>query len=58
MPEKIALSRIHIGPEQKKPAALFYIQRILLVLVVVLLVITVVWFIPGFIRKTRLLKKK
>lgn len=58
MPEKIAQSKIHIGPEQKKPAALFYIQRILLILVVVLLVITVVWFIPGFFRKSRLLKKK
>jgi nitrate/TMAO reductase-like tetraheme cytochrome c subunit len=58
MPEKIARSKVHIGPEQKRPAALFYIQRILLILVVVLLVITVVWFIPGFIRKSRLLKKK
>jgi len=58
MPEKIARSKVHIGPEQKRPAALFYIQRILLILVVVLLAITVVWFIPGFIRKTRLLKKK
>jgi hypothetical protein len=58
MPEKIAQSKVHIGPEQKKPAALFYIQRILLILVVVLLVITVVWFIPGFFRKSRLLKKK
>ena len=58
MPEKIAQSKVHIGPEQKKPATLFYIQRILLILVVVLLAITLVWFIPGFIRKTRLLKKK
>jgi hypothetical protein len=58
MPEKIAQSKIHIGPEERRPAVLFYVQRILLVLVVVLLVITVVWFVPGFIRKTRLLKKK
>lgn len=58
MPEKVAKSQIHIGPEQKKPAALFYIQRILLILVALLLAITVVWFVPGFIRKTRLIKKK
>lgn len=58
MPEKIARSKIHIGPEQKKPAALFYVQRILLVLVVVLLAITVLWFIPGFIKRFRLLRKK
>ncbi len=58
MPEKIAQSKIHIGPEQKKPAALFYVQRILLILVVVLLAFTVLWFVPGFIKKTRLLKKK
>jgi nitrate/TMAO reductase-like tetraheme cytochrome c subunit len=58
MPEKIARSKIHIGPEQKKPAALFYIQKILLVLVLILLAFTVLWFIPGFIKKTRLLKRK
>ncbi|MGB7295468.1 MAG: cytochrome c3 family protein [Candidatus Aminicenantales bacterium] len=58
MPEKIAQSKIHIGPEQKQPAALFYVQRILLVLVVILLAITVLWFVPGFIRKFRLLRRK
>jgi len=58
MPEKIARSKVHIGPEQKKPAALYYLQKILLILVLFLLAITVIWFVPGFIRKTRLLKKK
>ena len=58
MPEKIATAKIHIGAAQKNPAALFYIQRALLILVIVLLLITVLWFIPGFIRKTKLLNKK
>lgn len=58
MPEKIAQSKIHIGPEQKQPAALFYVQRILLVLVVILLAITVLWFVPGFIKRFRLLRRK
>jgi nitrate/TMAO reductase-like tetraheme cytochrome c subunit len=58
MPEKIARSKIHIGAEQKKPLALFYVQRVLLILVAVLLAATVIWFVPGFYKKTRLFKKK
>jgi len=57
MPEKIANSKIHIGPDEKSSGALYTIQRILLILVLVLLGITVLWFVPGFIRKLRLLKK-
>jgi hypothetical protein len=57
MPEKIATAKIHIGAAQRNPAALFYIQRVLLILVIIVLIITVLWFIPGFIKKTRLLKK-
>ncbi len=58
MPEKIASAKIHIGPEEKNPPALFYLQRVLLILVIALLAITVVWFIPGFVKKARLLKRK
>jgi hypothetical protein len=58
MPASIANAKIHIGPGQRTPAALYYIQKILIILVVVLLGITVLWFVPGFIKKTRLLKKK
>jgi hypothetical protein len=57
MPEKIALSKIHIGPSSKISPALFFIQRVLIILVFILLFITIVWFIPGFIRRARLLKK-
>jgi hypothetical protein len=57
MPARIATAKIHIGPEQKNPKALFYVQRVLLILVAVLLVFTVVWLVPGFIKKIRLLKK-
>jgi hypothetical protein len=57
MPEKIASAKIHIGPGSKTPPALFFVQRFLVILVFILLFITVAWFIPGFIRKTRLLKK-
>ena len=57
MPEKIASSKVHVGPGSKISPALFFIQRVLVILVFITLFITVVWFIPGFIRKTRLLKK-
>ncbi|HCS49403.1 MAG TPA: hypothetical protein DIW61_14585 [Candidatus Aminicenantes bacterium] len=57
MPEKIASSKIHIGPESKASPALFFIQRVLIILVISLLFITVVWFIPGFVRKAKLLRK-
>lgn len=57
MPEKIASSKIHIGPDSKTSPPLFIVQRVLVILVLALLFITVVWFIPGFIRKTRLLRK-
>ena len=57
MPEKIASSKIHIGPESKASPVLFFIQRVLIILVVILLFITVVWFIPGFVRKAKLLRK-
>jgi hypothetical protein len=58
MPEKIATAKIHIGPEERNPPALFYLQRILLILVIILLAVTVIWFVPGFIKKARLLKRK
>lgn len=57
MPEKIASSKIHVGPGSKISPLLFFIQRLLVILVFILLFITVVWFVPGFIRKARLLKK-
>jgi len=57
MPEKIATAKIHIGAAQKNPATLYYIQRILLALVVLALIITVLWFVPGFIKKMKLLRK-
>ncbi len=57
MPEKIATAKIHIGAAQKNPPSLFYIQRILLVLLIAVLVVTVLWFIPGFVKRISLLKK-
>lgn len=57
MPEKIASSKIHVGPESKISPLLFFIQRLLIILVFILLFITVVWFVPGFVRKAKLLKK-
>jgi hypothetical protein len=57
MPEKIASAKIHIGPDEKTSPALYYVQRVLLFFVLVLLAITILWFIPGFIRKRRLLKR-
>jgi hypothetical protein len=58
MPARIASAKIHIGAAQKTTPALYYVQKILLILVILLLAVTLLWFVPGFIRKTRLLKKK
>lgn len=58
MSDKIASARIHIGAEAKNPPVLFHVQRILLILVVITLIITVLWFVPGFIKKAKLLKRK
>jgi hypothetical protein len=57
MPERIAASKIHVGPGSKSSPALSFVQRFLLILVLIVLLITIVWFVPGFIRKARLLKK-
>ncbi len=58
MSQRIASAKVHIGAEAKNPPALFYVQRILLILVVIALTITLLWFIPGFIRKAGLLRRK
>ncbi len=58
MPGKVASAKIHIGSDRKTSPVLFYIQRILLILVLILLAITILWFIPGFIRKRDLLKRR
>lgn len=54
MPETIASSKIHVGPDSQISPALFFVRRILIILDVIALFITVVWFIPGFIKKLRL----
>lgn len=58
MPETIASARIHIGPDPDTSPGLFLVQRILLVLVLIALSLTVVWFIPGFIRKSKLIRRR
>lgn len=58
MPEKIAESNIHIAASQKRSGALYYVQQILLWFVFIAVVITILWFLPGFIKKRKLLKKK
>lgn len=58
MPEKIAESKIHIAMSQKKSGSLYYIQQALIWVVFVVAVITIVWFVPGFLKKIKLLRKK
>ena len=58
MPEKIADSKIHIAMSQKKSGVLFYIQQVLVWVIFAAAVITIVWFVPGFLRKIKLLRKK
>jgi len=57
MPEKIAESKIHIAISQKKSGAPYYFQQILLWTIFVIGIITIFWFVPGLIRKRKLLKK-
>ncbi len=58
MPARIADAKIHIGPGDKSSGALYTTQKILVILVLVFLGITVLWFVPGFIKRVRLLGKK
>jgi hypothetical protein len=58
MPAKIALAKIHVDVGLRKSGVLFWVQTILLGLILLVTLITLLWFIPGFIRKARLLKKR
>ena len=58
MPDKIAESKVHIAISQKKSGAIYYIQQVLIWVVFAAAVITIAWFVPGLIRKTRLFRRK
>lgn len=58
MPAKIATAKIHVDIGVKRSGLLFWVQAILLGLILLVTFITLVWFIPGFIRKARHLKKR
>jgi hypothetical protein len=58
MPEKIAGSKIHVGASQEKRGVLYYIHRLLLWVVFAAALITIIWFLPGFIKKIKLLKNR
>lgn len=57
MTDKIANSRIHIDIGQKKSGVPYYVQQVFLWIVFITAVITVVWFVPGFIKKIKYLKR-
>jgi hypothetical protein len=57
MSEKISQAKIHRDIDQKKSGAPYYIQQILIWVLLAAIIITIIWFTPGFIRKTKLLKK-
>lgn len=58
MPESVARTKIHVGPSASRRGVLFYLERILLVLVILTIFITLIWFIPGFIHRLRRFKGK
>lgn len=58
MPAKISQAKIHVETGQKRSGVLYWVQNIFLGLIVLAAVLTFIWFIPGFIKKARLLKKK
>lgn len=53
MPETIARAKIHVGISASTRGIPFYLERFLVILVLITAVITVLWFIPGFIRRGR-----
>jgi hypothetical protein len=58
MPEKIKNSKIHSVMSQNKSGAPYYVQKILLWVILLLAALTILWFVPGFIKKIKLLKRK
>ncbi len=58
MPESVARTKIHIGPAATKPGVFSYVERILIIMVILTVAVTIIWFIPGLIRRTRLLTRK
>jgi len=57
MPEKIANSKIHIDISKKESGVPYYVQQIFLWVIFITAIITIIWFVPGFIRKIKYLKK-
>lgn len=58
MPEKIRNSKIHVGPDKKKSPVLFIVEKVLLWAVLVLVAITVLWFVPSFVKRAVRFRKK
>jgi hypothetical protein len=58
MPDKIRSSKIHVGPDKKKSPVTFFVRRILLWAVILLIAITVVWFVPSFIKRAIRFRKR
>jgi hypothetical protein len=58
MPERISNVKIHRDTDQKTSGAPYYIQQILVWVLFAVIIITIIWFVPGFIRKIKLLKRK
>jgi hypothetical protein len=58
MPDKIKNSKIHVSSGQRSAGIPYYVQQVLLWSVFILAGLTILWLVPGFIRKIRLVKKK
>lgn len=58
MPGSIARAKIDRSTNDKSAGAAFIVQKVLLGLVVAALAVTVLWFLPGLIRKAGRLKKR
>jgi len=56
--EKIANAKIHLDINQKKSGPPYYVQRVFLWIVILAVLFTILWFVPGFIKKIKLLKNK
>jgi hypothetical protein len=58
MPARIARARVHRDPGRKASGPVYWVQAVFLGVILLAGIITVLWFVPGFIRKARRLGKR
>ncbi len=58
MPARISQARVHLDAGKRSSGAIYWAQTVLLGLILLATLITLAWFIPGFIRRAKLIRKR